>query len=335
VTFGRAAGAVSELLAFVLLIASANVANLVLAKTLARPQRDCYCTALGADERDRAAHLAETVGCLWRAGRSVCCCTSEHRVMVKLLADRLPRFVEVTLDTQVLGSTLVVFDFDGRACRIFLAALYAHRCKRGAETRSRGSSDAGGGKTRNVMVVSEVALSLVLLIGAGLMVRTLWELRSVKTGQQAHTSMSNIDESKPVSRCAVPTTCAPSAPRQSAAPRKRHLGDHHHVACLAAASIRAAATPLFQRLVTSVRVKRSEESIRQHARQNRNDQREHHTCVSSYFHKRGSRSAQQFHHHPMLRRASSKPSAPPATDSTTVPPKCCRTIALVGTNAVE
>jgi putative ABC transport system permease protein len=46
---------------------------------------------------------------------------------------------------------------------------------------TRGTSDSGG-KTRNFLVVCEVALSLVLLIGAGLMVRTLWELRNVRPG---------------------------------------------------------------------------------------------------------------------------------------------------------
>jgi len=104
-------------------------------------------------------------------------------LMVKLLADRLPRFVEVTLDTQVLVFTLVVSVLTGVLAGLIPALRYTRTdVNEALKQGSRGSSDAGGGTTRNVLVVSEVALSLVLLIGAGLMVRTLWELRSVKPG---------------------------------------------------------------------------------------------------------------------------------------------------------
>jgi predicted permease len=104
-------------------------------------------------------------------------------LMVKLLADRLPRFVEVTLDTQVLVFTLVVSVLTGVLAGLIPSLRFTRTdVNEALKQGGRGSSDAGGGKTRNVLVVSEVALSLVLLIGAGLMVRTLWELRNVKPG---------------------------------------------------------------------------------------------------------------------------------------------------------
>jgi putative ABC transport system permease protein len=171
--------------AFVLLIACANVANLVLAKTLARRKEIAIRTALGAGRVAIVRHiLAETVLLSIAGGAlGLLLASAGIGLMVKLLADRLPSFVDVTLDTQVLVFTLVVSILTGVLAGLIPSLRFTRTdVNEALKQGSRGSSDAGGGKTRNVLVVSEVALSLVLLIGAGLMVRTLWELRSVKPG---------------------------------------------------------------------------------------------------------------------------------------------------------
>jgi predicted permease len=171
--------------AFVLLIACANVANLVLAKTLARRKEIAIRTALGAGRVAIVRHiLAETVVLSLAGGAlGLLLAWAGIGLMVKTLADRLPRFVEVTLDTQVLMFTLVVSILTGVLAGLIPSLRFTRTdVNEALKQGSRGSSDASGGKTRNALVVSEVALSLVLLIGAGLMVRTLWELRSVKPG---------------------------------------------------------------------------------------------------------------------------------------------------------
>jgi putative ABC transport system permease protein len=172
--------------AFVLLIACANVANLVLAKTLARKKEIAIRTALGAT---RFAVLRQVVAetlLLSLAGGvlGLLLARSSLALIEKFLADRLPKFAVVSLDGQVLTFTALVALATG-----FLAGLLpAIRFTRAEinealkQGHSRGSSDASGGKTRSLLVVSEVALSLVLLIGAGLMLRTLLQLSRVQPG---------------------------------------------------------------------------------------------------------------------------------------------------------
>jgi len=171
---------------FVLLIACANVANLVLAKTLARRKEIAIRTALGAGRAAIVRHLLAETMVLSVAGGALGLLLASISIqfMVKILADRLPSFVTVTLDTQVLAFTLVLSILAGMLAGLIPSLRFTRTDVNEAlkTGQSRGSSDAGGGKTRNLLVVSEVALSLVLLIGAGLMVRTLWELRSVRPG---------------------------------------------------------------------------------------------------------------------------------------------------------
>jgi putative ABC transport system permease protein len=172
--------------AFVLLIACANVANLVLAKTLARRKEMAIRTALGAGRAAIVRHiLVETIALSLAGGMlGLFLARVSIGLMVKILADRLPRFAEVTLDTHVLAFTLILAIVAGVLAGLIPALRFTRTDVNEAlkQGQSRGSSDASGGKTRNILVVSEVALSLVLLIGAGLMLRTLWELRNVKPG---------------------------------------------------------------------------------------------------------------------------------------------------------
>ncbi|HKW35323.1 MAG TPA: ABC transporter permease [Candidatus Acidoferrum sp.] len=176
--------------AFVLLIACANVANLVLAKTLARRKEIAIRTALGASRLVVLRQiLAETV-LLSVAGGGLGLFLAYFGItlIVKVLGDRIPPFMQVTLDVPVLAFTLLLSVVAGVLAGLipsvrFTKADVNEALKQG---QSRGTSDARGGGTRRLLVISEVALSLVLLIGAGLMIRSLWELRKVQPGFDPH-----------------------------------------------------------------------------------------------------------------------------------------------------
>jgi putative ABC transport system permease protein len=175
--------------AFVLLIACANVANLTLAKTWGRRKEIAIRTVLGAS-RGRVLRqvLSETV-LLSLAGGLLGVFLA--RVIVSLIvanfSDELPRFWEIGVDGWVLGFTLVISIFTGIIAGLAPAWRLTKTNLNEAMKQGLGKtdSDSGGNRTRSVLVVSEVALSLVLLIGAGLMIRSLWNLRSVKPGFDA------------------------------------------------------------------------------------------------------------------------------------------------------
>jgi putative ABC transport system permease protein len=176
--------------AFVLLIACANVANLVLAKTLARRKEIAIRTALGASRLVVLRQiLAETV-LLSVAGGALGLVLARFGVslIVKVLGDRIPPFMQIRLDVPVLTFTLLLSVVAGVLAGLIPSVRLTRADVNEAlkQGQSRGSSDARGGGTRRLLVISEVALSLVLLIGAGLMIRSLWELRKVEPGFDPH-----------------------------------------------------------------------------------------------------------------------------------------------------
>jgi len=172
--------------AFVLLIACVNVANLALAKTFSRQKEIAIRTALGATSaRILRQILTETV-LLALAGGALGLAFAHFavRFIVAFLADKLPHSIEVGLDSKVLIFTAVISVVTGIVAGVLPAWRLTRRDVNQALKQGLGrtDADAGGHRTRSVLVVSEVALSLILLIGAGLMIRSFQNLRNVNPG---------------------------------------------------------------------------------------------------------------------------------------------------------
>lgn len=180
--------------AFVLLIACANVANLLLAQALAREQEVALRIALGAGRgRILRQFLTESL-CLGAIGglMGLAFAWIGVRVLLVLAPTDLPRLDGVGIDARVLGFTLglavlasLIFGLipawqAGRAD--FVGAL-----KEGA----RGvSSSAGSRRLRQALVIAEVALAVVLLAGAGLLIRSFAILLDEHPGFNAEQTLS-------------------------------------------------------------------------------------------------------------------------------------------------
>jgi putative ABC transport system permease protein len=170
---------------FVLLIACANVANLVLARTVARRKEIAVRAALGAG-RGRIVRpiLAETLVMavvggalgLLLAGVGV-------RLIVAFLGEQMPRVNDIRVDLPVLAFTFTLAILTG----ILAGLLPAWKLSRAnpndaLKEGGRSDSDAGSPVLRHTLVVAEVALALVLMLGAGLLVRSLSRLQNVPPG---------------------------------------------------------------------------------------------------------------------------------------------------------
>jgi putative ABC transport system permease protein len=173
---------------FVLLIACANTANLVLARTIGRRKELAIRAALGASGRQVLRPVLTETMILAIAGGALglLVARSGQSLVTRALADQLPRATEVQLDGFVLAFTALASILTGLASGLIAGVRLLRGDINDSLKQGLGKSDSysGGKMTRNTLVVSEVTLSLMLLIGAGLMIRTLLALYATDPGFQ-------------------------------------------------------------------------------------------------------------------------------------------------------
>ena len=172
---------------FVLLIACVNVSNLMLARSTGRSREFAIRSALGAGRRQLLRQSLTESTLLGLAGGALGLIVAGWGTKLALAAlpTTLPRAEEVGLDGRVLLFTFVVSLLTG----ILAGLVPALKISRNqiTETLKEGARGTSGGRVRaqGVFVAVEMALALVLLIGAGLMIRTLTALWKVDPGFRA------------------------------------------------------------------------------------------------------------------------------------------------------
>src|SRR5580693_2353455 len=173
---------------FVLLIACVNVANLMLARSMVRTREFAIRTAMGASQGRLLRQLLTESLLLAFTGGAIGLLLAGWgtNVAIAQLPVTLPRAAEVGLDARVLLFTLMIT----LACAVFFGLGPALKSARPNlhDTLKEGGRGGSGSRHRaqGVFVVVEMAMALVLLIAAGLMIRSLSALWRVNPGFDSH-----------------------------------------------------------------------------------------------------------------------------------------------------
>jgi predicted permease len=174
---------------FVLLIACANVTELMLTRTGAREMEVAVRVALGGLRRDVVRPILFESMALGVVGGLLGLVIAAQLigVFVGMLPDVIPNVDRMGIDLAVLGFTLLVSATTGAAVALVPALRLARpdlsRLLKGAG--EKGSTGAGHHRILKILVVSEVALALLLLVSAGLMTASFLKLRQVNAGFRA------------------------------------------------------------------------------------------------------------------------------------------------------
>jgi len=186
---------------FVLLISCANVANLLLARCTGRTREFAVRTALGATSGRLVRQLLTESILLSLAGGTLGLFIAAEctRAAIKVLPEALPRAEEIHLDGRVLLFTLAVSVFAG----ILFGLVPAFKTSRTEIHETLKESGRGGSgarhHTQTMFVAVEMAMALVLLVGAGLMIRSLAKLWQTDPGLDPSNVVSfNLASSQPL-----------------------------------------------------------------------------------------------------------------------------------------
>jgi predicted permease len=171
---------------FVLLISCVNVANLLLARTSARSREIAVRQALGAQKTRLVRQLLTESLLLFLlggiAGFAVLFCA--RHLLLQLVPESLPHLNNISISWSVLGFALAISVLAGTVFGLAPAWLMSRLDLTG--TLRREGRGSGGSmqrsRARQFLVVTELALSLVLMIAAGLLLRSFWDLFAVQPG---------------------------------------------------------------------------------------------------------------------------------------------------------
>jgi putative ABC transport system permease protein len=172
--------------AFVLLIACSNVANLLLAWFLQRQKEFAVRTSIGATRSHLIRQMLTESILLAVAGGAVGLVLASWgtSALLALNSENIPHVGEIGLNLWVLGFTFLISCLTGIVIGL-APAIQASRTDINAVLKEESRSASGGLRVRrfrNLLIVSEIALTLVLLIGAGLLIKSYWLLHQVKLG---------------------------------------------------------------------------------------------------------------------------------------------------------
>ncbi|HEV3074359.1 MAG TPA: ABC transporter permease, partial [Thermoanaerobaculia bacterium] len=196
----------------VLLIACANVANLLLARMGSREREIAVRTALGAGRLRLARQIIAESVILFAAGGALGLLVAlwGTRTLVALNPDAIPRAEGIGIDARVLVYTLLISVATGVVFGL-VPALSAIGGRLSGALKEGGRAMAGGRRSnlvRDVLVIGEVALALMLLVGAGLLIQSFARLQSVDPGFEPRGVIT--------AQVSLPAVKYPDDPRQAA-----------------------------------------------------------------------------------------------------------------------